>query len=222
MAALRKKYGCPVAYFSGAVGGLMTPPDGRYRDADNRPLADETYEYSDRYGQEVAEVAGRAMDAATPIQLDADPRSRPKPWPCRWTILFINWPAAWACSAAAACSGRATASSWAAVARHPARRGQRLAVETEVACLRLGELYVACIPGEIYPELVYGQYPAAAEAGVDFPDAPLEPSVAQIMRGRPWMLLGLANDEIGYIIPKRQWDQRPRTLMAAHKANTAR
>jgi hypothetical protein len=23
------------------------------------------------------------------------------------------------------------------------------------------------------------------------------------------MLLGLANDEIGYIIPKRQWDQAP-------------
>jgi hypothetical protein len=29
------------------------------------------------------------------------------------------------------------------------------------------------------------------------------------MGDRRWMLLGLANDEIGYIIPKRQWDQRP-------------
>ena len=24
-----------------------------------------------------------------------------------------------------------------------------------------------------------------------------------------WMLFGLANDEIGYIIPRRQWDQNP-------------
>ena len=30
------------------------------------------------------------------------------------------------------------------------------AIETEVACLRLGELYVAAIPGELFPELVRG------------------------------------------------------------------
>jgi len=85
--------------------------------------------------------------------------------------------------------------------------GKRAAVETEVACLRLGELYVACIPGEIYPELVYGRYEEPSQEAADFPTADLESSVAEILNGKKWMLLGLANDEIGYIIPRRQWDR---------------
>jgi hypothetical protein len=44
---------------------------------------------------------------------------------------------------------------------------------------------------------------------VDFPDAPLEPAVAALMPTRRWLLAGLANDELGYIIPKRQWDKSP-------------
>jgi hypothetical protein len=87
------------------------------------------------------------------------------------------------------------------------KKGLPSAVESEVAYLRLGELHVACIPGEIYPELVYGKFQEPAEAAADFPDAPLEPSVAGLMPGKKWMLIGLANDEVGYIIPKRQWDK---------------
>jgi hypothetical protein len=208
VAALRKKYGCPVAYFSGAVGGLMSPPDGRYRDADNRPLDDETYLYSDRYGQEVAEVASRAIDAAESIELT----------PFTVAAKTVTVPLDNILYQLARSFGvlRRQGRIWTGDGEQlgreshgmPQDRGQRVAVETEVACIRLGQLFVACIPGEIYPELVYGQYPQAAEAGVDFPDAPLEPSVAQIMGRRRWMLLGLANDEIGYIIPRRQWDQR--------------
>jgi hypothetical protein len=76
-----------------------------------------------------------------------------------------------------------------------------------VAYLRLGELHVACIPGELYPELVYGQFQDPVETAADFPTAPLEPTVASLMPGKRWMLVGLANDEVGYIIPKRQWDR---------------
>src|SRR4029450_13523463 len=86
-------------------------------------------------------------------------------------------------------------------------KSQPSAVESEVAYLRLGELHLACIPGEIYPELFYGKFQKPVEAGADFPDAPLEPSVASLMPGKKWLLVGLANDELGYIIPKRQWDK---------------
>jgi hypothetical protein len=83
------------------------------------------------------------------------------------------------------------------------------AVQSEVAYLRLGDLHVACIPGEIYPELVYGKFQEPVDRGADFPDAPLEPTIAGLMPGPKWMLFGLANDEVGYIIPKRQWDKAP-------------
>jgi hypothetical protein len=89
----------------------------------------------------------------------------------------------------------------------PETAGQPSAIETEVAYLRLGEVHVACIPGELYPELVYGKFQQPVEPNVDFPDAPLEPTVASLMPGKQWLLVGLANDEIGYIIPKRQWDK---------------
>ena len=44
---------------------------------------------------------------------------------------------------------------------------------------------------------------------MDYPNAPLEPTVQELMPSDQWMLFGLANDEIGYIIPRRQWDQAP-------------
>ena len=48
-----------------------------------------------------------------------------------------------------------------------------------------------------------------ADPGADFPKAPVEPAVYKQMRGPHRMLIGLANDEIGYVIPKRQWDEKP-------------
>jgi hypothetical protein len=68
-------------------------------------------------------------------------------------------------------------------------------------------LHIACIPGELYPELVYGKHQEPVEANVDYPKAELEKSVSQILPSEKWLLFGLANDEIGYIIPKRQWDE---------------
>ena len=44
-----------------------------------------------------------------------------------------------------------------------------VAVQTEVGYLQLGALEVACIPGEIYPELVLGQVEDPAQAGADYP-----------------------------------------------------
>jgi hypothetical protein len=63
---------------------------------------------------------------------------------------------------------------------------------------------IATIPGEIYPELVNGgivRYP-----GADFPDAPLEPILRPHFKTRYQFIFGLANDEIGYLIPKAEWD----------------
>jgi hypothetical protein len=48
-----------------------------------------------------------------------------------------------------------------------------------------------------------------ADRGADYPDAPIEPAIYRQMRGPHRLLIGLANDEIGYIIPKRQWDEKP-------------
>ena len=82
-------------------------------------------------------------------------------------------------------------------------------MRTEVAWLRLGDLDVAAIPGEIYPELVLDKVQDPADPAADFPEAPIEPAIYKQLSGPHRMIVGLANDEIGYIIPKRQWDERP-------------
>src|SRR5271165_1293241 len=60
----------------------------------------------------------------------------------------------------------------------------------------------------IYSELVLGKVQDPVDPGADFPDAPVEPSIYGALSSPHRMLIGLANDELGYIIPKRQWDEK--------------
>jgi len=80
-----------------------------------------------------------------------------------------------------------------------------LRMRTEVALLRIGDTSIACVPGEVYPEIVNGG--VVRTPGGDFDMEPLEvPAVRDLMPGRVKFIFGLANDEIGYIIPKSEWD----------------
>ena len=208
VAALHKKYDCPVVYITGAVGGLLAPPaGGRIKNTGGDELHEGDYEYARVYGEEVAALAAKAVDAAEPIELT----------PFAVSTRSIAVPLTNVLYRAARVAGvlQREGLVWTGDFE---RLGEPIladnadkptAVESEVAYLRLGELHVACIPGEIYPELVSGKYQQPVDPGADFPDAPLEPCVASLMPGPKWMLFGLANDEVGYIIPKRQWDKGP-------------
>lgn len=89
-------------------------------------------------------------------------------------------------------------------------------IRTEVALLSLGEASMVCIPGEIYPEIVNGG--VVRPTGGDFEVDPVEaPSMRSLMPGRVQFVFGLANDEIGYIVPKSEWDQKPPYLFGAAK-----
>ncbi len=80
--------------------------------------------------------------------------------------------------------------------------------KTEVAALRVGDLEILSIPGEIYPEIVDGG--VESPDGGDFPGPPVEvPPLRGQMRGVQNWAVNLANDEIGYIIPRTQWDVKP-------------
>lgn len=83
-------------------------------------------------------------------------------------------------------------------------------VRTEVDVLRFGTSSWAFIPGEIYPEIVIGG--VERPDGADIPVDPVEtPPIKSFMPsgGGPQFVVGLANDEIGYIIPRSQWDVEP-------------
>jgi len=79
-------------------------------------------------------------------------------------------------------------------------------MRTEVSAFNIGPLSFATIPGEAYPELLNG--PVESPEGNDFAIAPVEvPVVREMMHGKYKFVFCLANDEIGYILPKSQWDE---------------
>lgn len=78
-------------------------------------------------------------------------------------------------------------------------------MRSEIAAFSLGSLSFVTIPGEIYPEIINGG--VEAPDGRDFAIQPLEtPPVREMMKGKYKFVFGLANDEIGYIVPRSQWD----------------
>ena len=99
-------------------------------------------------------------------------------------------------------------------AAHP----PKMCVKSEVGWLKLGDVEIAAIPGEIYPELVLSKVQDPADKGADFSDAPIKPGIFAQIKSPHRMIVGLANDEIGYIIPKRQWDEKPPYCYGRKKA----
>jgi hypothetical protein len=204
--ALANKHQCEVAYFTGAIGGLMAPPESLLSKT-NEELKQGTFPFAERYGQMVAEVASQAAADALPIQLT----------PFAISYRSIAIPVRNPVYRAARILGvlRRTSIRWRGdyeTIGPPVTMTSVLkttAVETEVGYLSLGELHVAAIPGELFPELVYGEFQEPVDPAADYPTAAREPTIEQIFPSDKWLLFGLANDEIGYIIPKSQWDSNP-------------
>jgi hypothetical protein len=94
--------------------------------------------------------------------------------------------------------------------------GHDIQTEVDYVQLRSGSVPVAeivTIPGEIYPELVNGG--VARYPGADYPEAPIEPVLREQFKTKYQFILGLGNDEIGYLIPKAEWDEKPPWLKNA-------
>jgi len=80
-------------------------------------------------------------------------------------------------------------------------------MRSELAVINIGPVSIATLPGEVYPEIVNGG--AEAPAGNDFNfTVNNQVSIRSLMGGDHKFILGLANDEIGYILPESQWDEK--------------
>lgn len=202
---LKAKHRCPVAYFTGTVGGLMTSLDVEIKNAKGESLKDGTFEKTIVYGRKVGELADKALKDAVAVNLTPfDLRTRPILMPVENSLYklgasagvlkrtFYHWDGKW--DAKEFTEAKDITKS--------------VAVKSEIGYLKLGDLDIAAIPGEIYPELVLGKVQDPVDPNADFPKAPIEPSIYGQLTGKHRMLIGLANDELGYFIPKRQWDEK--------------
>ncbi|HEX4049059.1 MAG TPA: hypothetical protein VH309_14535 [Elusimicrobiota bacterium] len=97
-------------------------------------------------------------------------------------------------------------------------------VETEVSVLDVGPARLLGIPGELFPELAIGGYdgkytfgrPIITPGNPDPPDlakAPKGPYLRDLIKAPAPMVVGLANDELGYIMPGYDFKIRPSRFM---------
>jgi hypothetical protein len=83
-----------------------------------------------------------------------------------------------------------------------------ISARSEVDVVRVGDVEMLTVPGELYPEIAEGG--VEARPGQDYAVEPVEvPPLRKEMNGKMNLVIGLANDEIGYIVPKSQWDAKP-------------
>jgi hypothetical protein len=203
---LRKSQQCPVVYFTGTVGGLMTSLHVPLKGAKGENLEDGTWEKTELFGHELAKVADKALAKAQPVELTPfDIRSKSFLMPVANDVFKLGWRVGVL---------ERTFYHWNKdpYGEMKATENKDLtvpgAMKTEIGYVKLGDLDIAVIPGEIYPELVLSKVQDPIDPGADFQDAPIEPGIYAQMTGKHKMLIGLGNDEIGYILPKRQWDAK--------------
>ena len=79
-------------------------------------------------------------------------------------------------------------------------KGGGFALKSEISYLEIGGLPLLLLPCEIFPELVYGGYLGADDSSSGCPET-LNPTPLLQILGRDAVIIGLANDEVGYVIP---------------------
>ena len=87
-------------------------------------------------------------------------------------------------------------------------------IQTEVNLVRIGGVTFLMVPGELYPELwldgADGHNRAERSLEADYPLAPrLTSFCSEITGEHARILVNQANDAIGYILPRSQWDRLP-------------
>jgi hypothetical protein len=146
----------PCIFFSGALGGMMTPD-----------VKDHSFQEAEAMGKKLAEEGVRSLKGTTRI-MDIGVEKQTKPIQVRLTNILFKL----------------------AIKRGllPDPRDRQGMVTSEVNLLKIDGLWLATVPGELFPKLGLAIKKEILVAG------------AQVAG-----IIGLANDELGYILPKEDF-----------------
>ena len=185
---LHEGLGGIAVYFNGAVGGLMTThPSLPVKDIfTGEEYKEPTFEKTKAQGDYLAYLALKALDSSDYIVEKAGISIRAK------TISLKFQNPLFRLGALLGIMDRGM-NGW-------------MQVRSELAVFSIGPAHFVTVPGEIYPEIINGG--VEAPEGRDFDIDPVEiPFVRSQMKGDFNFVFGMANDMVGYIIPKSQWDE---------------
>jgi hypothetical protein len=193
-ARMEERLGGTCVFLAGSIGGLMTPLGVRLTDAGGHPVPGDSFAFARAIGERAADAALEALSTGTPSASSAlEHRSAVVYVPLENRLFRL-----------AAFLGVLDRRLYSGGRPATSLFGDDL--ETEVGYLRIGDAEALLVPAEIYPELVLGGIQQPQEAGADFPGAPGERPLFSLLTAKYKMVLGLADDEIGYVIPRSQWD----------------
>ncbi len=214
-ARVEEKTGGQCLFLSGAIGGLMSP------DADT-----ENFYETARIG---AAVADAALALKTPAKGRGLAYRADKPRvPVENSRYLLFLPALTAGHDLSRADGTPIPASraWPLAIRHllfGLSEKNRPWIETEVSVLDVGPARFLGIPGELFPELAIGGYdgryafgrPVVAKDGParDLASAPKGPYLRDLIKAPVPMLVGLANDMLGYVVPEYDFQVRPSKSM---------
>jgi hypothetical protein len=185
---------------NGAVGGMMTTLGVSVTNPDGDTFSEPSFDKADSIGQILGEAALDALGEATeveapPLRVMANAFSLPVANP----LYIFGFNAG-------------------IIERDEVTEDTPPLIVTEMALLELGPLRLLTVPGELLPEIAVGGYDGSAlhtdSATLLDPDNPMPPALDAAPQGpylierlgpadgpRPW-IVGLGNDELGYIIPE--------------------
>ncbi len=191
----RPGFGGTVVYANGAIGGLMTS----LRDSIYDPWLDKKFKKS---GFDKARTQGYRLADLVLNQLENkewETESNPKIKLKAKTFIFSLENKLFMLASALGVLKRGLAD---------------FGLRSEVDFMTIGDISLLTVPGEIYPEIVNGGI--EQPDGADYPETIVEsPPLRALMPGRIKFVIGLANDEVGYILPLSQWDaEKPYTYGA--------
>lgn len=191
----KKGLGGTVVYATACVGGLITTdPDLVVNDTfTKKQLQKPTFEKAEAMGKTLALLLMQAVEKAEPITGGIRLLAKTFELPLDNSAFKMG---------IAAGVLDAGYSSWGNF-------------RTEVAAWTMGNVSFITVPGEIYPEIVNGGIETPQEADFKLKKPVETPALRSLMRGKYKVVLGLANDELGYIIPKSEWDVEPPYLYGA-------
>jgi len=201
----RDGYGGISIFINGAVGGLMTPLGITIVDREGIERREYTFERLDAFGKVMAEMAMDAIDEAPEVtDLSISVTSSVFELPIDnfgFQGMFL--------------SGILERETYSWNSDEIASDDNKPHVRTEIAHIQLGPISFMTVPGEIFPELLIGGYDGSHIGDPNKPlideDNPNPPDIEQAPEGpyirdlipseHPW-IVGLGNDELGYIVPE--------------------
>ncbi|MEK7859185.1 MAG: neutral/alkaline non-lysosomal ceramidase N-terminal domain-containing protein [Elusimicrobiota bacterium] len=231
-AKIEDQTGGACIFQTGIIGGLMTPDI-----ADGLSVAEE-YGEMKRIGEAVADAAlGALKDAPRVSRAAIAFKTKTVRLPVQNSRYLLFLPNLAFGHRIFDRDGRIVGrgARWGLALRHlfffPLAERLRPWVETEVSHVRVGALEFLGIPGELFPELAIGGYDGRYRFGHDLtrPTNPNPPRLTAAPKG-PYLrdkikadvgvLVGLANDEVGYLMPDYDFQARPSRSMEPRMPGT--